>query len=75
MIQIGRKMPKNCLRCSAEHLYITFYYCAITGYITNDVRLNKRHPECPLVEVSDNNIGNMGRAFAKAHECCGGCVE
>lgn len=74
MIQIDRDMSKDCLRCSVEHLYINFY-CALTGYITNDVRFNGRHPKCPLIEVSDNNIGNMGRAFAKAHECCGGCTE
>ena len=58
MIQIDRDMPKNCLRCSVEHLSINFY-CAITGYITNNVRFNERHPECPLVEISDNNVGNI----------------
>ena len=74
MIQIDRNMPKNCLKCSVEHVFINFY-CGITGYITNDVRLNERHPECPLIEIPANNVGNIEKAFAKAHECCGGCTE
>lgn len=72
MIQIDRDMPKNCLDCSVEHLSIN-HFCGITGYITDDVRLSERHLECPLVEVPDTYV--VPYAFAKAHECCGGCTE
>ena len=36
---------------------------------------NGRPAACPLIDVSDTNVGNMGKAFAQAHECCGGCLN
>ena len=68
MIQIDMDMPKNCLECYIEHESIG-YYCAATGYITNDVRLNERHSGCPLVEVPDNNVGSCSEIPKNSTDC------
>lgn len=47
------KMPKSCSDCPCEQYMIgSQYWCGIFGFIINDDNgFDKRHPQCPLVEV------------------------
>ena len=79
MIQIDMEMPDSCREC----WFLNYdMYSGRTSCVIEDMTLAQyfkaldfegRHEECPLVEVPDTYA--VPYAFAKAHECCGGCVD
>ena len=46
----GMKMPKNCAECPMEH-----YECwMLDDFVTDYFEGDKRHPDCPLIELPDH---------------------
>lgn len=79
MILIDMEMPNSCRECWFLR-YET--YIGETSCVIEDMPLARhykeldfegRYKECPLIEVPDTYA--VPYAFAKAHECCGGCTE
>ena len=75
MIQIDMDMPSCCYDCDFSIGVMSTKAdreCTITDKYVND---DDKPGRCPLIDVPDNNVGDMSKAFAKAHECCGGCTD
>jgi len=77
----GMEMPKNCAFCPCEH-----YECGLMGDEHNGVDVtayfegDKRHPDCPLVEVPphgdlidrDELAGRLGITDMDCYKCAWG---
>lgn len=78
MIKSMNVVPKSCNKCNLRSEYDK---CNAHEYGEDDPDvilycISETKPDwCPLIEIPDNNVGNIGKAFAKAHECCGGVCE
>lgn len=78
-ILIDMKMPKSCAECRFNSVVEEFRCMALPreeerAYMDANVIDETKPEECPLLDVP-NIIGrSIEKAFAQAHECCGGCI-
>lgn len=76
MIAIKTDMPKNCKDCDfcVRDEDYNLAFCAASDYIRwhkiQDILSNKRHQDCPLIEVTKCVDCKFGAADTEAHWFC-----
>jgi len=63
-----KKIPENCKKCPFETTNdMVPLNCYITDECVEHIRNTSRHPNCPIIEISDNNKQNDNSDIYKTY--------